>query len=146
LLVKDETKYCWVDGEIVGEPQGSIKEAIADCLEYYSNLCGVGYSDHSYLGECSDIGVINIGHPSYYEADVNGEQVIWQVVDDAESFLEDSCYSYLDLVKDEHLNELSQELSEVFRKWEKRHKYENRAYVVVNTEQYRIGDYINRNW
>lgn len=55
MLVKDETKYCWVDGEITGESQGSIKDAIADYLEYYSNLWDVGDSDHSYLGECSDI-------------------------------------------------------------------------------------------
>ena len=143
MLVKDETKYCWVDGEIAGEPQGSIKDAIADYLECSSNFYDLGDSDHIYLGECSDIGVVNIGHPSYYAADVNGEQVIWKVVADAESYLEDSCHSYLDLVKDEHLNELSQELSEVFRKWEKRHGYENKSLVVQETKTYRIGDYIN---
>ena len=38
MLVKDETKYCWLDGKIAGEPQDSIKDAIADYLEYYSNL------------------------------------------------------------------------------------------------------------
>ena len=143
MLVKDETKYCWVDGEIAGEPQGSIKDAIADYLEYSSNLYDVGDSDHIYLGECSDIGVVNIGHPSYYVADIDGERVIWQVADDAESYLEDSCYSYLDLVKDEHLNELSQELSEVFRKWEKRHGYECNQYIVEETKSYRIGEYKN---
>lgn len=41
MLIKDETKYCWVDGEIAGEPQGSVKDAIADYLEYYSNLWDV---------------------------------------------------------------------------------------------------------
>lgn len=30
MLVKDETKYCWLDGKIAGEPQDSIKDAIAD--------------------------------------------------------------------------------------------------------------------
>lgn len=115
MLVKDKTKYCWVDGEIAGEPQSSIKDAIADYLEYAGSLCDVGDSDHSYLGECSDIEVVNIGHPSYYAADIDGEQVIWRVVEDAYSDLEDNCYSYLDLVEDEHLNELSQELSEAFR-------------------------------
>nr|DAY11199.1 MAG TPA: hypothetical protein [Caudoviricetes sp.] len=63
MLVKDETKYCWVDGEIAGEPQDSIKDAIADYLEYYSNLWDVGDSDHSYLGECSDIEWVRVGHP-----------------------------------------------------------------------------------
>ena len=144
MLVKDETKYCWVDGEIAGEPQGSIKDAIADYLEYFSNLCDVGDSDHSYLEGCSDIGVVNIGHPSYYAADVDGEQVIWQVVEDADSYLEDDCYGYLDLVEGEHLNELSKELSEVFRKWEKRHGYECNQYIIEETKPYRIGDYIDK--
>ena len=144
MLIKDETKYCWVDGEIVGEPQGSVKDAIADYLEYYSNLWDVGDSDHSYLGECSDIEVVNIGHPSYYAADVDGEQVIWQVVADADSDLDGGCYSYLDLVEDEHLNELSKELSKVFRKWEKRHGYECNRYIVEETKPYHIGDYIDK--
>lgn len=33
MLVKDETKYCWVDSGKAGEPQDSIKDAIADYLE-----------------------------------------------------------------------------------------------------------------
>lgn len=144
MLVKNENEWCWVDGEIVGEPQSSIKDAIADYLEYYSNLCDVGDSDHSYSGECPDIGSINIGHPSYYAADVYCEQVIWQVVEDADSDLDGNCYGYLDLVEDEHLNELSKELSKVFRKWEKRHGYECNQYIIEETKPYRIGDYVNK--
>lgn len=34
MLVKDENKYCWVDDEVAGEPQNSIKEAIEDYLDY----------------------------------------------------------------------------------------------------------------
>ena len=30
MLVKDETKYCWLDGKIAGEPQDSIKDANAE--------------------------------------------------------------------------------------------------------------------
>lgn len=33
MLVEDKTKYCWVDGEIAGEPQGSIKDAILDYVD-----------------------------------------------------------------------------------------------------------------
>ena len=29
MLVKDETKYCWCEGEVASEPQDSIKMAIA---------------------------------------------------------------------------------------------------------------------
>ena len=144
MLVEDKAKYCWIDGEIAGEPQSSIKDAIADYLEYAGGLCDVGDSDHSYPGECSDIETVNIGHPSYYAADVDGEQVIWQVIEDADSDLDGNCYSYLDLVEDEHLNELSQELSEVFRKWEKRHGYECNRYIVEETKPYHIGDYIDK--
>lgn len=87
---------------------------------------------------------VYIGHPSYYAADINGEQVTWQVADDANSDLEGHCYSYLDFVKYEHLEELSKELSDVFRKWEKRYGYECNAYIVEETQLYRISDYIDK--
>lgn len=141
MLVEDKTKYCWVDGEIAGEPQGSIKDAIADYLEYISDYSDIDSSN--YVGNYSTFEKVYIGHPSYYAADVDGEQVIWQVVADADSDLEGDCYSYLDLVEDDHLNELSKELSEAFRKWEKRHGYECNQYIVEETKLYRIGDYIN---
>lgn len=48
MLVKDETKYCWVDNGKAGEPQDSIKDAIADYLECIDD---VGDSDHSYAWE-----------------------------------------------------------------------------------------------
>lgn len=51
---------------------------------------------------------------------------------------------YLNDVKKEHIDELSEELTKVFRAWEKKYGFENRAYVVMETEQYRIGDYINK--
>lgn len=66
------------------------------------------------------------------------------MVADADSDLDGGCYSYLDLVEDEHLNELSKELSKVFRKWEKRHGYECNRYIVEETKPYRIGDYIDK--
>ena len=33
MLVKDETKYCWVNDEVAGEPQDSIEMAIADYVD-----------------------------------------------------------------------------------------------------------------
>lgn len=140
MLVKDETKYCWCEDEVAGEPQDSIKEAIED---YVDNEYNYGDFDSMSREELLKT-TIEIGHPSYYAADVDGEQVIWQVVADADSDLEGDCYSYLDLVEDEHLNELSKELSEAFRKWEKRHGYECTQYIVEETKPYRIGDYIDK--
>lgn len=80
MLVKDETKYCWVDDDVAGEPQNSIKEAIEDYLDYKKDLFGVCDSDHGYLGEY-DIESVRIGHPYCYVPEVDGERVIWNVLD-----------------------------------------------------------------
>ena len=70
--------------------------------------------------------------------------MIWRVADD---WMDDEIIEYSDNymknVKKEHIDELSDKLSKVFQAWEKRHGYENSAYVVMETEQYRIGDYID---
>lgn len=142
MLEQDKTKYCWVDGEIAGEPQSSIKDAIADYLEYISDYSDIDSSN--YVGNYSTFEKVYIGHPSYYAAEIYGEQVTWQVADDANSDLEGHCYSYLDSVKYEHLEELSKELSDVFRKWEKRYGYECNAYIVEEPQLYRISDYIDK--
>ena len=46
------------------------------------------------------------------------------------------------MLKMNTLTELSEELTKVFQAWEKRHGYENRAFVVQETKTYRIKDYI----
>ena len=33
MLVKDETKYCWCEDDVAGEPQDSIKDAILDYVD-----------------------------------------------------------------------------------------------------------------
>lgn len=86
---------------------------------------------------------IEIGHPYRYVPEVNGERAIWNVLDyDLDDEIEEYSDDYMRNVKGEHINELSDELSKVFQAWEKRHGYENRAYVVMGTEQYWIGDYV----
>ena len=81
MLVKDENKYCWVDDEVAGEPQNSIKESIEDYLDYKKDLFGIcDSSDHGDLGEY-DIESVRIGHPYYYVPEVDGERVIWNVLD-----------------------------------------------------------------
>lgn len=142
MLVKDETKYCWCDDETAGEPQNSIKDAIADYLEYIIDLCDVGDSDHSYLGGVHDIEVVDIGHPYYYKPVVNGKEVINDMVLEMDDEIFEYSDQYMKNVKGEHIDELSEELSNVFQAWEKRHGYENRAYVVMETKPYRIGDYV----
>lgn len=145
MLVKDETKYCWVDGEIAGEPQSSIKDAIADYLEYCSNLWDVGDSDHSYLGECSDIEWVCVGHPYHYVPEIDSERVLWNLIEyDMDDEIKDWSNDYLDDVKKEHIDELSEELTKVFRAWEKKYGFENNAWVVFETKKYSISDYIDK--
>lgn len=136
MLVKDETKYCWCED---GEPQNSIKDAI---LDYVDNEYNYGDFDSLSREELLKT-TIEIGHPYKYVPDIDGEQVIWRVADD---WMDDEIIEYSDNymrdVKKEHVDELSDELSNVFRAWEKRHGYENRAFIVMETKPYRIGDYV----
>lgn len=142
MLVKDETKYCWCEDEVAGEPQNSIKEAIEDYLDCQKDLFGVCDSDHGYLGEY-DIESIRIGHPYYYVPEIDGERVIWNVLDyDLDDEIAEWSYDYMKDVKSEHMDELSQELTNVFRAWENRHGYKNDGFVVLEAKDYRIEDYV----
>lgn len=139
MLVKDETKYCWVEDEVAGEPQDSIEMAIADYVENKYD-----YGDFSSLSREELLQTtIEVGHPYRYIPEVDGERVIWNVVDyDLDDEIAEWSEDYMHNVKKEHINELSEELTKVFQAWEKRHGYENGAYVVQETQTYRIGDYV----
>lgn len=143
MIIKNEKEYCWCFGDEVGEPQSSIRNAVADFLESIVDLYDDCDSDHMYMGEGLDIETVEIGQPYYFVPKVDGKEVIDDVIDD---WLSNETIEYpndyLRKVKGEHMDELSEELSKVFQAWEKRHGYENRAYVVMETEQYRIGDYV----
>lgn len=139
MLVKDETKYCWCDDDVAGEPQNSIKDAI---LDYVDNEYNYGDLDSLSREELLQT-TIEIGHPYRYVPEVDGERAIWNVLDyDLDDEIKEWSDDYMKNVKKEHIEELSDELSKVCQAWEKRHGYENRAYVVMETEQYRIRDYI----
>lgn len=139
MLKQDKTKYCWVDSEMAGEPQSSIKDAIADYVDNEYN-----YGDFDVLSREELLQTtIEIGHPYRYVPEIDGERAIWNVLDyDLDDEIEEWSNDYMKDVKNEHMDELSEELTKVFQAWEKRHGYENSAYVVMETEQYRIGDYI----
>ena len=141
VLVKDETKYCWCDDEVAGEPQNSIKDTI---LDYVDNEYNYGDSDALSREELLQT-TIEIGHPYRYVPEIDGERAIWNVLDyDLDDEIEEWSDNYMKDVKNEHMDELSDELSKVFQAWEKLHGYENSAYVVMETEQYRISDYIDK--
>ena len=146
MLVKDKTKYCWVLGEHAGTPQDSIKDAVEDFIKTYSEVYETGDSDHSYMFECyMPYKQVKIGHPYRYVPEVDGERVIWNVCDcNLDDEIEEYSDDYMRNVKNEHIDELSEELTRVFQAWEKRHGYENGAYVVQETKTYRIADYVKR--
>lgn len=139
MLVKDETKYCWVFDEHAGVPQDSIEMAIAD---YVDNECDYGDFDALSREELLQT-TIEIGHPYRYVPEVDGERAIWNVLDyDLDDEIAEYSDNYMKDVKNEHMDELSEELTKVFQAWEKRHRYENTAWVVFETKTYRIEDYI----
>ena len=144
MLVKDETKYCWCLGEDVGIPQNSIKDAILDFIETYSEVYEIGDSDHSYMCECDmPYETVKIGNPYHYVPTVDADHVIEDVVEyDLDDEIAEWSDGYMFGVKQEHIDELGDALTKVFQEWEKRHGYENTSYVILETETYRIGDYI----
>lgn len=143
MIVKNEREYCWCVDDVVGEPQSSIRNAIADFLKNIDDLYDDCDSDHMYMGDGLDIETVEIGQPYYFVPKVDGKKVIDDVVNDwLSNETIEYPIDYLRKVKCEHIDELSDELSKVFQAWEKRHGYENSSYVVMETEQYLIGDYV----
>lgn len=139
MLVKDEAKYCWVDDEVAGEPQDSIEKAIADYVDNEYNYGDFGALSREELLKTT----IEVGHPYRYIPEIDGERAIWNVLDyDLDDEIEEWSDNYMKGVKNEHIDELSKELTKVFQEWEKRHRYENTSYVVLETKEYLIGDYI----
>lgn len=137
MLVKDETKYCWVDYGRAGEPQDSIEDAIADYLECISYFDDVARN--------SDIEWVRVGHPYRYVPEIDSERVLWNLFEyDMDDEIREWSDDYLNDVKKEHIDELSEELTKVFRAWEKKYGFENNAWVVFETKKYRISDYINK--
>lgn len=141
MIIKNEKEYCWCVDEVAGEPQKSIKDAIADYVDNEYN-----YGDFDALSREELLQTtIEIGHPYRYVPELDGERAIWNVLDyDLDDEIEEWSDNYMKDVKNEHMDELGNELSRVFQEWEKRHGYENRAYVVMETKPYRIGDYIDK--
>lgn len=125
MLIENKKQYCWVTPNGIGGPEDSVEQAIK------SYLC-LHRPD-----ENADI-VIGIGHPSFYIPDVDGDSVIESVIDYLPDEVYDTDEDYLYNVKQEHVNELSEELTKVFRAWVKRHGYHHSGIFVENSEPYHI--------
>ena len=144
MLVKNESEYCWsFDGD-AGNPQSSIEGAIDDFLNYNESYYWDDKNDVEYLEQEVLDDYVEIGHPYYYVPEVDGKRVIYDLIDyDLPEEFAELDFEYMKKVKKEHLCELSKAMTEVLRKWEKSHGYGYRAYLVQETKQYRIGDYID---
>lgn len=63
--------------------------------------------------------MVRVGNPYYYVPTINADSVIENVVDyDLDDEIAEWSEDYLLEVKQEHINELQDELTDVFRKWE----------------------------
>lgn len=125
MLVENKKQYCWVTPDGIGGPEDSVEQAVK------SYLC-LHRPD-----ENADI-VIGIGHPSFYIPDIDGDIVIESVIDQLPDEVYDTDEDYLYDVKREHVNELSEELTKVFRAWVNRHGYHHSGIFVENSEPYHI--------
>lgn len=119
MLVKNDKKWCWCLREHVGYPQKSIEDAVKDFAETYP---------------AEEVPMIRVGNPYYYIPTVDAERVIENVFDsDLDDEIAEYSEDYLLNVKQEHIDELQEELTTVFRKWEKRNGYNNTSFVVLET-------------
>lgn len=119
MLVKNDKEWCWCLGEYVGYPQKSIEDAVKDFADTYP---------------AEEVPMIRVGNPYYYIPTVDAEHVIEDVAEyDLDDEIAEWSEDYLLSVKQEHVDELQEELTTVFRKWEKRHGYNNTSFVVLET-------------
>lgn len=122
MLVKNDKEWCWCLGEHVGYPQKSIEDAVKEFKEFNKEYQFV------------EPRLVKVGNPYYYIPTVDAERVIENVFDsDLDDEIAEYSEDYLLNVKQEHIDELQEELTTVFRKWEKRNGYNNTSFVVLET-------------
>lgn len=122
MLVKNDKEWCWCLGEYVGCPQKSIEDAVKDFKEFNK--------EHQFV----EPRLVKVGNPYYYIPTVDADRVIEDVVEyDLDDEIAEYSEDYLLNVKQEHIDELQEELTTVFRKWERRHGYDNTSFVVFET-------------
>lgn len=122
MLVKNDKEWCWCLGEHVGYPQKSIEDAVKEFKEFNKEYQFV------------EPRLVKVGNPYYYIPTVDAERVIENVYEsDLDDEIAEYSEDYLLNVKQEHIDELQEELTTVFRKWEKRNGYKNTSFVILET-------------
>lgn len=119
MLVKNDKEWCWVLGEHAGYPQKSIEDAVKDFADTYP---------------AEEVPMIRVGNPYYYVPTIDAERVINNVIDyDLDEEIAECSDEYLLYVKQEHIDELQESLTKVFREWEEKHGYKNTSFVILET-------------
>lgn len=132
MLQVDKTKWCYMYDTDDGNDGN-----LSDVFDSFDEALNAAITDLE-LG-VGDTGWI--GHPSYYVPEVDAEEVLCQVAHDAKMETDNwsTDYEYLQNVSGEHLAELEQQLTKVYREWESKHNYTCKAYVVKDAKGYTIG-------
>ena len=119
MLVKNENEWCWCFNGYVGYPQKSIEDAVNDFAKTYPDR---------------EVPKVRVANPYYYIPTVDADHVIEDVIDyDLDDEIAEWSEDYLLYVKQEHIDEVQEELTAVFRKWEERHGYNNTSFVVLES-------------
>lgn len=119
MLVKNENEWCCCFGGYVGYPQKSMEDAVNDFAEIYPDV---------------EVQKVRVGNPYYYVPTVRADSVIEDIVEyDLDYEIGEWSEDYLLDVKQEHIDELQEELTKVFRKWEERNGYKNTSFVIFET-------------
>lgn len=126
MLVKDESKFCYIVNGNASFPKNSLKEAIQDYLDEAKK--------NNYSLDCVDI--VN---PYIFIPEISGKDIIYKFINNVPELMFNSIdenigQCYLPYIPSEHLDELGKEVSKVFSDWEKRHGYDNQSYIIINTE------------
>lgn len=119
MLVKNENEWCCCFGGYVGYPQKSMEDAVNDFAEIYPDV---------------EVQKVRVGNPYYYVPIVRADSVIEDVVEyDLDYEIAEWSEDYLLDVKQEHIDELQESLTKVFREWEERNGYKNTSFVIFET-------------
>ena len=122
MLVKNDKEWCWCLANMQVIRKKSIEDAVKEFKEFNKEYQFV------------EPRLVKVGNPYYYIPSVDAERVIENVFDsDLDDEIAEYSEDYLLNIKQEHVDELQEELTTVFRKWEKRHGYNNTSFVVLET-------------
>lgn len=119
MLVKNDKEWCWCFGENAGYPQKTIEDAVYDFAKTYPDI---------------EVQKARVGNPYYYVPTIDAERVINNIIDyDLDEEIAECSDEYLLYVKQEHIDELQESLTKVFREWEEKHGYKNTSFVIFET-------------